>query len=95
MVSTWPLKVTVRALDASGPVRLEHLVDVVRRRIQIAPLHVRVHVEHRPDVQLRGDHGNRFAAEGRQIQQQLPLHPAAPDPAFTGMVSRSCDDLMR
>ena len=52
--------------------RLEHLIDVVGGRIQIASLDVGMHVEHRANIQLRGHHGHRFATEGCQIQQQLP-----------------------
>ena len=72
--------------------RPQDFVDVARRGIQIAALHVRVHVEDRANVQLRGHHRNRFAAEGRQIHQQLPgcraRRPTSPassaDPATSG-----------
>ena len=91
MVSTWPLKVTVDRLRRIRAMRLQHLVDVVGRAIQIAPLHIGVHVEYRPDVELRGDHGHRLAPEGGQIEQQLTVGTAAPPPEVTGRVCRSCD----
>ena len=72
MVSTWPLKVTVKRLRGIRSKFFQHLVDVVGSAIQIPTLDIGMHIKYRTDIQLRGDHGHRFAAKGGQIQQQLP-----------------------
>ena len=79
-------------LGGVRPVRRQHLVDVVRRGIQVAPLHIGMHVEHRADIQLRGDHRNGLAAECRQVHQKLALSVCRRS-MVTGMVFRSCDDV--
>ena len=52
------------------PLALQHGIDRLGRRFQIASLHVGMHIEHRPDVQLRGHHGRAPARDAGHIHQQ-------------------------
>ncbi len=58
-------------LLGGGLVGRDHFVDVQRSRVQVAALHVGVHVKHRSDVELRGHQGDLLAAEARQVHEQL------------------------
>jgi hypothetical protein len=93
MVSTCPLKLHGDGLRRVRPIGGDDLVDIRRRGIQIAALHVRVDVEHRTNVELRQHHRHGAAAEVRDSSSKSGLRPSLPvrRPAS---VHRSCDELI-
>ena len=86
-------RTSCRAADAASSSRMifSHLgADAA----QIAPVHIRVHVEDRPHVVVVDDHGRVVALHGDQVRKQLRAarHGAGISVGLRGAAGRSADE---